>query len=507
MNWAASDGGQYKFTERFPCEQQMRRNWFSKGQVGSRSAVIARVVVPLLFAAVLATAAIGKAVSLEDFAAVVATLQFIPRPMRGVTVVAVPTVELCATVLLLLPETRRSAMRFAIALLSVFCAVLAWRLWHPAGKSCSCFGRVDLGVFRSGSDRFALARNFAMMSIGMCWLLLTKEPVVSVCHDDGAPASPRSHTDVPRTATAFSLVELIVVVGIIGILIGLLVPVVSRARASASAVHCRANLHEIANAAALWAGEHRGFLPLDGEVHVPAGTAGLGSLPGALRDSGKLRYSYTSDDGTAPTSTAPPTLESPTPFLVVMFLQMVRRASGGADVAPTANWSSVEGRFASSRVFHCPDANRAIYWAGSTYEGIYSSELIDGNVGYASPWYTTFDYATNTGLLGFHHDAAFAHRRYGGNASRIRRPSQMVVCGDSGGMGLNWIPELTSASTRVTLADVLRKTREISFSSVLSSSLSATRHKGSVDLAFADGHVEAVRIDDASLAQCELLQD
>jgi len=59
----------------------------------------------------------------------------------------------------------------------------------------------------------------------------------------------------------FTLVELLVVIAILVILLALMLGALSRARASASAVACCANLRQIGWAFAVYAGDHGGRLP------------------------------------------------------------------------------------------------------------------------------------------------------------------------------------------------------------------------------------------------------
>ncbi len=66
-----------------------------------------------------------------------------------------------------------------------------------------------------------------------------------------------------RRATGFTLVELLVVIGIIGLLIALLLPALSRARAKAVQTQCLSNLHQISIGAFNYATDHQGQLIWD----------------------------------------------------------------------------------------------------------------------------------------------------------------------------------------------------------------------------------------------------
>src|SRR5438045_938238 len=69
----------------------------------------------------------------------------------------------------------------------------------------------------------------------------------------------------PRT-TGFTLIELLVVIGIITILIGILVPVISRAQAASRSTTCLLSLRQIGNAFKLYAQDNKMTLPDPGSV-------------------------------------------------------------------------------------------------------------------------------------------------------------------------------------------------------------------------------------------------
>ena len=79
---------------------------------------------------------------------------------------------------------------------------------------------------------------------------------------------------------AFTLVELLVVIGIVGILIALLLPALARAREQGKAVKCAAQLRQLGQAIQSYANFNRGWIPAWSGWHVAGGSGAAPDAPG-----------------------------------------------------------------------------------------------------------------------------------------------------------------------------------------------------------------------------------
>src|SRR5579859_678390 len=93
------------------------------------------------------------------------------------------------------------------------------------------------------------------------------------CHSYQGSKTMNSAKELTQGAhrPAFSLIELIVVIGIIALLAGILMPALTLARERANQVKCMATLRAIGQAAQSHAAEHASYMPTCGWQWNPAG--------------------------------------------------------------------------------------------------------------------------------------------------------------------------------------------------------------------------------------------
>lgn len=297
-----------------------------------------------------------------------------------------------------------------------------------------------------------------------------------------------------RRQRAFTLVELLVVVGIVALLLAILLPALAAARRSMHRGACLSHQRELAAALLSRASDHDGYLPLAGQVRLPQTIDVRHDLPTLLQDAHRRRYEYNKSASSF----------FPTPTALAPFQITVYRHLTPEDPNNTDGTSEIE-RFLNSshaELFRCPASGME----PDDY-AVPAEALWIGDVGHVHQHRMPLDYALNAGLMGFHNDAQFAHRRMRGQLVRAGDASRMVLLGDADSRRrvtntLTWSPSLSLDNPPATLSQVMDDLRTAAAGSA---PLDQARHAGSANVVFADGHAESLRIDAQVLSNMLLL--
>ena len=282
---------------------------------------------------------------------------------------------------------------------------------------------------------------------------------------------------------AFTLVELLVVIGIIALLISILLPALSRTREKANQLKCTAQQRQILQGMMLHAIEHQGYMPLAGQINISkTGGLTLGTTPDDVEDPHRLKYEYY---GT-------------TTFHITSAAAGIGKYLGqGMDFTSKATLEASMNTGIIRKIMSCPSDKEG---------GRYGHTVNDGGSHWSS-------YAFNEAALGWW---TAANPGYRGKSVRFPHSSMLMLLADAAPRGPVFSAEdpnswmlWNDGGFNCTMGDWYRYAvgKGADKGAGDKELLDKNRHKGRMIVGFADGHVDNVLLSDGVLDKISLSVD
>jgi prepilin-type processing-associated H-X9-DG protein len=261
-----------------------------------------------------------------------------------------------------------------------------------------------------------------------------------------------------RPVVAFTLVELLVVIGIIAILVGILLPTLGRARQSAWQVQCASNLRQFATINQMYLNQYKSW-------HMPAFWDANYASPGSY----KLTKYW-------------PTLE-----IFRRTLQL-----------PTPVNLPLSGYVPANKKWYCPMAQRGqanpVDATGIVYVPLHYSYGMNVE-GVDDPFWSGSPPNPRAAQVKAPQGAWTVH---GFRSSQVRRPAEKLMWVDAQWIFVNMSGSGIFPGTRGAISnyDQAKESTMTNGNPYNTGRMTVWRHKGSANVCFFDGHVAALRKDE-----------
>src|SRR5580658_225018 len=293
----------------------------------------------------------------------------------------------------------------------------------------------------------------------------------------------------PPDGRGFTLVELLVVIGIIAALIAMLLPTLIGARRAAMQVQCAAQIQQVLELVQNHATTHLGYVPMAGMLNVPS------INPSGLNDPTQSKYDYLSIGGVA--------TNTPLCFTASFASDLGDLRILNAQTVDDLNTAQMDPR-GFLRIFRCPShlPEPGPLWGPLLYLAVPPADG-SGNIAWQS-WNESQSYIYNEAALGW--DDTLGRNR--GQVSRVRLHSQTMIMADGLGGSASRVTGLNLPSggeiLNMAMSTVYNKVPNgpVTLADALAGNANAgdpqnfdtVRHHGRMNIGYFDGHVESRNI-------------
>jgi prepilin-type N-terminal cleavage/methylation domain-containing protein len=179
------------------------------------------------------------------------------------TAIVVGAFEVLLAIVLLLFPTNRWIILTSIAVLCVYSLILAWFLIAKDAPSCGCLESRFPGNF---SNVAGVIRNVGTIGI-LGWLHIgALQRKNQLCNKSSGQISVAMDSS---SARAFSLIEVLVVIAVIGVLIAIILPALAHSRSQAQQLRTLSVLHQLSLATMSYTDDHQDHFPFTAMPEKP----------------------------------------------------------------------------------------------------------------------------------------------------------------------------------------------------------------------------------------------